>query len=675
MKLSRRSNLIILWILAGALVLGMVITFTPTMGLGTRGGAAGAPALLVNGEPISELAVVRARSNPLFNLVREGEVGRDLELLLIDELVRQELVRQESARHRVTGGEVRAAVEDFRVSRGVAGRANDSQYLALIGASGFTDETFRRYLEQQLRQEKWQAELLDGVSVTPEEVEAYYHANSELYRTEERLRAREIVLAEEAEAEAIRAELTAGADAAELAREHSLERADRDGAVGAGSGETEPRPVGRPALPTAVATAAFALRGPGITDVIEVGGRYHIVVVEEFLPAATRPFEEVSEVVAEDALEAKQAQAFDEELRRLQREARVVIPEPNPLELTYDERVVATVGDTDIKRSELVRATYTNPQIQQALSPDTAFLITGFFKPAILDQLIDQELAYQGAGELDVPFVGPRRFVAQNALEYVARDVSVGEDEIEAYYQANIQAYTVPASASVSRVDFDDVESAEDFRAALLAGEPVQEAVEETGGSLTSLGTVRPGQLQPDLDTALFATEAFEPLERGGEVSDVLVLLSQPETLPEELEDQGEEAGAIEQEQQIVVLVADRTPERVRPLSEVHSQVENAILSERRAQVRSDWLAELREEIQVVNHVEADLDGDAFGVPGFSFEVEEFEEALEDDGAGELELPTEGLGDDDGVEGVQDDGVEQLQDDEVGDEGEAGSVD
>ncbi len=625
MKLSRRSNLIILWILAGALVLGMVITFTPTMGFGTRGGPAGQPAVLVNGEPIGELEVVRARSNPLFNLVTEGEVGADLELLLIDELVRQELIRQEASRQRVSTSEVRSAVEEFRVSRGVAGRANDSQYLALIAGSGFTDETFRAYLAQQLRQEKWQAEIIDGIVVGDDEAEAYYAANRDQYQTEERILARQIVLDTRDEAEAVRAELTAGADAAAVARERSLERAERDGALGAGSGETEPRAVGRPALPTALATAAFAIRGSGITDVVEVGEQYHVVVVEEFLPAATRPYDEVVDLVRDDALEAKQARALDEAVRRLQREARVEIPAQSPLELRYDDTVVATVGERDIKRSELVRATYTNPQIQQALSPDTAFLITGFFKPAILDQLIDQELAYQGADDLGVPFVGPRGFVAQSALEFVARDVSASDEEIEAYYQANLQAYTVAASAAASRIDFDDVAAAEGFRAALLDGEGVDEAVEAFDGTLTSLGTVRPGQLEPDLDTALFATEAFDELASGAEVSDVLVLLTQPEALPEALEDEGEDPDAeIEQEQEVVVLVADRTPERVRPLAEVRSQVENAILSERRAEVRGDWLAELREAIPVVNHMaDAGIDDDSLGVPGFTFDEAE----------------------------------------------------
>ena len=626
MRLSRRSNLIILWILAGALVLGMVITFTPTMGLGTGSRDGSVPAIVVNGEPISELAVARARSNPLFNLVQEGEIGADLELLLVDDLVRQELVRQEASRQRVTNAEVRSAVDEFRVSRGVAGRANDSNYLSLIAGSGFTDETFRQYMGQQLRQEKWQNQLIDDVTVSDQEVEAFYQASREQYQTEERILARQIVVATREEAEAVRAALTAGADPAELAREVSLERADRAGALGAGTGESEPRPVGRPALPTPVATAAFSIRGPGITDVVDSGGQYHVVVVEDYLPAQTRPFEEVAELVREDALQAKQAQVLDDAVRRLQREARVEIPPESQLDLGYEDEVVAEVGEIDIKRSELVRATYTNPQIQQSLSPDMAFLITGFFKPAILDQLIDQALAYQGAEELGVPFVGPRSFVAQNALAYVARDVSISDEEIEAFYEENLQNYTVAASAAASRVDFEEVADAEGFRVAMQGGAAIEEAVEAFGGELTSLGTVRPGQLQTDLDTALFATDAFEPLPEGGEVSDVLVLAVQPEALPEELEDEGEDPSA-EVEREIVVLVAERTPERVRPLSEVRSQVENSLLTEKRAEARQAWLEGLRETMAVVNHL--DVDPAALSTPSFEFVDEP---PAEDDG-------------------------------------------
>jgi parvulin-like peptidyl-prolyl isomerase len=628
MKLTRRANTIILWVISLGLVLGMIITFTPTLGgFGAGPRDASATALIVNGEPISELAVARMRSNPLFNLVTEGEVGADLEHLLADELIRQELVRQEAARQRVTTAEVRRAVDDFREARGVAGRGTDSQYLQILAASGFTDETFRAYLRQQLAQQKWEESLIAAVEVTDEEARAYFDANRDAYRTEERILARQIVLPTREDAEEVRIELLNGADAATVARERSIERADRDGALGAAVGETEPRPVGRPALPTAVASAAFALQGPGVTEVVEAAGTYHVVVVEEYVPPAQRPFEEVAAEVREDALDAKRAGVLDEAVRSLKAQATIEIPESSVLQ--YDNAPVARVGDTAITRSELVRATYTNPQIQQALSPDMAFIVTAFFKPAVLGQLIDQELAYQGAAELGVPFVGPRAFVAQMALNYVARDAEVDEAEVERYYEENRTLYTVQASADAVRVELPDEDAAEAFRQALLSGDDLHAAAEAHGGEHVDLGRVVRGQLDVQLDAALFATNAFEPLPDSAlSVSDVLVLVDTPTALPEALEDEGEEVEEALPESTVVVLVAERTPERVRPLDEVRMQVEAAVLASARAEMREAWLGELRERIEVEEIValSPDLDPLDFVAPDV---IEEFED-LED---------------------------------------------
>lgn len=635
MKLSRRTNTIILWFISIGLVLGMIITFTPSLGGFGFGGASGegATALRVNGAPISELAVARARSNPLFNLVTDGEVGRDLEHLLVDELVRQEVVRQEASRQRVSGAEVGRAVDEFRQARGVAGRGNDSQYLRVLSSSGFNDETFRAYQREQIRQEKWEASLIDGVEVSDEEVRAYYDANRDAYASEERIVARHIVLAEREEADAVRLELLAGADAAELARTRSIERADRDGALGAAAGETEPRPVGRPALPTAVSSAAFTLRDGGVTEVVPAAGVFHVVSVQEYLAPSPRPFDEVAERVREDALTAKRAGVLDEEIARLKRDATIEVSETSPL--SYRNVAVARVGAVDITRSDLVRATYTNPQIQQSLSPDTAFIITTFFKPSILDQLIDQELAYQGAADLGVPFVGPRRFVAQTVLNYVARDAEVDDEEVQRYYDDNLAQFTVPASADVVRAQFGDAESAEAFRSALLDGTEVQVAADEVDAEVTVLGRVERGQLEPSLDAALFETDAFVELPDGTlEMSDVLVLADEVEALPESLEDGGEESPETEAPpaDRIVVLVAERTPERVRPLSEVRPQAEATVLAQQRAAQRDAWLAELRERIEVEQFAAAapEFDPATFSIPGLPAE---FQEEVPDEGA------------------------------------------
>src|SRR5690606_26923540 len=115
------------------------------------------------------------------------------------------------------------------------------------------------YLREQLRIGKFEERLVGSVEVTDEEVETYYQSHLTSYQTEERILARQIVVDDETLAHQLRRRAMDGADFAALAREYSLDLADRDGAIGAAAGETEPRPVGRPALPTNVSNAAFAL--------------------------------------------------------------------------------------------------------------------------------------------------------------------------------------------------------------------------------------------------------------------------------------------------------------------------------------------------------------------------------------------------------------------------------
>lgn len=602
MKLSRRTNTIILWIISIGLLVGMVITFTPTLGLGTARQQAGGVALRVNGEPVSELEVSNLRQNPVFSAVTEGQVGEDLRLLLTDTVVRQAVLAQAAARERVSNAEVRRAVNEFREARGVEGARNDNAYLQLIGSAGFDDQSFRDYMRQQLRQEKWEEGILSGATVTDEEVRSFYEAFSDNYRTEERIRAREIVVSDRELAEELRARAEAGESFAELAAEHSEERADRAGALGAAGGATEPQPVGRAALPTPVANAAFALRGPGLTGVVASNDRYYVVEVEEFVPSAVRPFEEVAQQVREDAQAAKELGLVEAELDKLVADAQVSVPADSTL--TYDNPVVAAVGDREIRAADLARATYTDPQIQQFLTPDTAQLIADFFKPSVLEELIDRELALQGASEIDTSFVGTDAMVAEAALSYVARDAVATDEDLEEYYEANRAGFTQPASATVTQVEFPTAEAAEGFRSAVLGGTALGAAAELVGGEVTDLGRVGPGQLESILDTALFGTEAFEPLPSGNlEVSDVLVKLEEPseEEPAEDGEDQQAEETAAAPVERYLVLVAERTAERVMPLAEVRDQVEAAVLNSRRAELRSAWLAGLRERIPVEN--------------------------------------------------------------------------
>ena len=617
MKISKRARTIILWCVAIGLLAGMIIQFTPTLGLNFGGQEAlrGTVQMTVNGVEIREAEVLQAQQGTLFNAVTEGPVARQLQRLLVDELVRDQVVRQAAAPMRVTNGEVNDAVNAFRESRGLSGRANDSNYLNLLRSAGYSDQTFRERLREDLKLQKWVDSIAGSLTVSDAEVEAYYLSHLSDYQSEERVLARQIVVADQATAESLRAQLVGGASLADLAAEHSVELADRRGAVGAQQGETEPRPVGRAAFPTAVANAAFALRGAGLTEVIQAPDGFYIVQVEEYLPAQPRPLDEVRSQVAEDALEAKKQGVLEAEVTRLRESAVVTFPSTSAL--SFVNETVAQVGGTEITEVELDRATYSNSMIQQALSPDTAELIVELFRPAILQQLIDTELAYQGASTLGVDFVGTRAAVAQSALNYVARDVEVTDEQVQQYYEQNRVAFTISAEAVVTEVGFADAQSASAFRTAVLGGADVAAAAAENGGEVTEHGRVLPGELENDIDTAVFRTEAFEAIPgSAAAVSDVLVLETGTAETTDEVEGEAEQAEPVVVERYVVV-VAERTPERVRPLADVRSQIENAVRAQNRQRAQEEWLASLRDQIEVREFVIVDIaDQVPFTVPG-----------------------------------------------------------
>ena len=623
--MSQRNRNIILWVVAIGLLVSMVISFTPgnLFGNGQQEAADGPVALSVNGEPIRELEIARLEQNPPFNAVQEGPAAQDLQLVLLDQLVSQTVLQQAAADVEVSSAEVRTRVNEFREQQGVAGGRNDRAYQNLLAGAGYTDGTFRELTRQQLQQEKYLDNLTTDAAPTDEEIQTYYEANQSSYQSEPRITARDIVVADKDKADALYAQALTGADFAALARENSTERAEQGGALGAAEGESAPQPVTSVALPTAVSQAAFALQGSGLTAPVQAGGVYHIVKVEAYTPAGTRPLDEVRSEVETDLTDLRKAAAEEQTLRTLK--AAADISSPAGSSYSYKNPVVARVGDAEIDEVELDRNTYLNPQIQQLLNPNFADIIASSVKPNVLTQLIDAELAVQGAKTLGGTFVGPDSAVAQSALGYVSRNVTVNAAQVQSFYRENRANYTEQPSALTTRVDFPNAASARDFRQALttadtISAESINIAAEAAGGAAEDLGTVAPGGQPEEIDTVLFNFEqGMTALGQSG--FDISRVLTVP--VPVATESGGSASGgaasggtvsggtasggtasggaAPATQEKFVVLVAARTPERVRPLEEVRAQVRQAALRQRRNDRQQEWLDGLREQFPVEN--------------------------------------------------------------------------
>mgnify|MGYP000873892286 CR=1 FL=1 len=206
--------------------------------------------------------------------------------------------------------------------------------------------------------------------------------------------------------------------------------------------------------------------------------------------------------------------------------------------------------------------------------------------------------------------------------------------------------FVLPAEAVATRVDFGSQAAATAFREALLNGSDVETAAAEQGGTVAELGLLKPGQTEPEIDAALFAADAFEALPGGAlQVSDILVLQTEVAAEPAadaEAADDAAGDGAVSEapttREAFVVLVAERIPERVRPLEDVRAQVEAAVLAQKRQAARSAWLAEQRAAADIVEY---GASGAAFEVPATETVTEPGTDAAASEDAAD-ETPAEG---------------------------------
>lgn len=627
-KSRRRTNTIILLIITAGLLISMLIAFVPGIGALFNGGSQAqgnnGPALVVNGQSLSQLDVARTLQNQVLTSLPEGQAHDDVQLLLLHNLVENAVLQQAAADVKVSGGDVRKAVDAFRQQQGVA--KDDQAYRQLLSNAGFTDASFRKYEKEQLKVQKYLQNLSKDVTVTDDEVKSYFDTHREAYMSDAQIKAREIVVKDQTKADALYAQIVAGTDFAQLAKKNSTERADNAGALGAAKGSTEPVAVGHAALPTEVANAAFGLKGPGLTGVISAGGLYYIVKVEDYLPPQQQSMDEVKDKVKADALKAKQDGVTQQKVQALIDGAKVTAPPES--QYSYSNPVVAKVGDINLTAAQLDQATYLNPQIQRFLNPQNAAIITSFFKPTILNQMIEQALAFEGAKDLGPSFFGTRADVAQAALSYVSRDAKASDADIQDYYKKNQGGFKVPAQAVAVRVNFTTKESAAAFRQALLQGQSVADASKAHKGTVVNLGTVHPGDQPSEIDNVLFGSKAFTPLPGAGKrgISDTLVIstpVKDGNGAASGGASGGVSGGAVsggtsgsaasggssgasggaqaKTKDTYVVLLATVTPETVRPLKQVHAQVEQAVLAGKRQDLQSAWLKKLKSKIKVEN--------------------------------------------------------------------------
>lgn len=158
------------------------------------------------------------------------------------------------------------------------------------------DPAFKKrlaFVEEQVIQDFWLQKQITA-KVTPEKMKARYEERLKALPSEEEVHARHILVATEAEAQSIIADLKKGADFDKLAKEKSTDKAS--GAEGGDLGWFK-----KADMVKEFADAAFALKKGETTDKpVKTQFGYHVIRLEERRQAPPPTFDEMADQIREE---------------------------------------------------------------------------------------------------------------------------------------------------------------------------------------------------------------------------------------------------------------------------------------------------------------------------------------------------------------------------------------
>lgn len=253
-----------------------------------------------------------------------------------------------------------------------------------------TDDKLNSYYQQNLQRfmtpeqvaveyvELSAAQLATDIEVTSQQIADYYQANQSRFGSTEQRSVAHIMLESEQDdpalqqqAEAILAELQAGADFAALAKQHSADTfsAENGGELGElVAGQMDP----------VFEAAAFALTEVGqLSQVVKSEFGYHIIKLSSYTPASIKTLDEVSAEIAA-TLKAEQATALFFDLQ--QRLAQLAFEQPDNLEEAA-EAIGASVQSTALFSRE------TAPEVLAAPA-----ILTRLFNPGFIAEGLNSDV-------------------------------------------------------------------------------------------------------------------------------------------------------------------------------------------------------------------------------------------------------------------------------------------
>ncbi len=156
------------------------------------------------------------------------------------------------------------------------------------------------------------------LNVTDEEIKKYYEKNRHFYLSPYKVEARHILLRTRKEAEEVLKKLRNGEDFGELVKKYSIDLPSVE--LGGSMGLLE---KGR-TLPE-LEKVVFTLKVGEISDIVKTKYGYHIIVVDRIFTPEPKPLALVKDEIRKAIMREKEAKAYDEMVKRLEKHAKIEI--------------------------------------------------------------------------------------------------------------------------------------------------------------------------------------------------------------------------------------------------------------------------------------------------------------------------------------------------------------
>ncbi len=304
-----KINTLALWLL-------VVISLISWGGCTREGQTTQSPIIaMVNGESITldELNNALKSLSPEEGAQIQSEEVEKLREEILNQLIEKKLLLQET-KHRgiqVSQEEITSVIEQMKDD------FTDEEFTELLKNGGLTPDRWKQDVKESLLIDKLVDTLMASrLNISEEDIKSYYQKNHASFEKMEEVRARQIVLATEEEANNIRQQLLGGTDFVQLATEKSM---SPDKANGGDLGYFT-----RGQMPEEF-DIVFTLRVHSISPAVKSPYGYHIFKVEDKRAPRSQSLEEVRETIYHHLAREREDQIQSEWVKELKSKADIKI--------------------------------------------------------------------------------------------------------------------------------------------------------------------------------------------------------------------------------------------------------------------------------------------------------------------------------------------------------------